>query len=126
MVQTNITKQTEELKSQRTQMEMEESRDNVTDNRVLSFELLLPVVENTDLLFGDAVEGGRDVLQVLAHLGEGSAGVLAGEHGVGSAGTVKGVSGGDVEDAAPDGDVDGLGWVGAVVLAQLLGSEFHG
>jgi len=88
-------------------------------------KLVLPIVENSDLLFGEAVEGGGDVFVVLAHLGEGSAGVLAGEHGVGTAGTVEGFSGGDIVDAALHGDVNGLGGVGAVVVAELVGCEVH-
>lgn len=88
-------------------------------------KLVLPIVQNSDLLVREAVQGGRDVFVVLAHLGQGSAGVLAGEHGVGAAGTVEGFSGGDVVDAALDGDVDGLGGVGAVVVAELLRCEVH-
>ena len=90
---------------------------DAANNRVLSLELVLPIVEDADLLVGEAVEVGGDVVVVLAHLGEGPAGVLAGEHGVGAAGAVEGFAGGDVEHAPLDGHVDGLRWVAAVVLA---------
>lgn len=97
-----------------------------TDNRVLSFELLLPVSEHAKLLVGEAVEGAADVFVVLGHLGEGAGGVLAGEYGVGAAGTVEGLARGDVEDAALDGDVDGFVVVGAVESLELLLRYLHG
>lgn len=99
--------------------------EKTSNDRVLSLEFVLPVVENADLLVGEAVEGGGDVVVVLAHLRQGSAGVFAGEHGVGAAGAVKGFSGGDVVDAALHRHVDRLRWVRAVVLAQLLGCQLH-
>lgn len=99
--------------------------EKTSNDRVLSLEFVLPVVENADLLVGEAVEGGGDVVVVLAHLRQGSAGVFAGEHGVGAAGAVEGFSGGNVVDSAFHRHVDRLRWVSAVVLAQLLGCQLH-
>lgn len=87
---------------------MGESIGNTPNNRVLSFELLFPIVENADLFLREAIEGWGDIFVVLAHLGESSAGVFAGEHGVGSSGTVEGFAGGDVEDSALESHVDGF------------------
>lgn len=85
--------------------------DDTADNRVLSLELVFPVIQDAHLLFREAVERRRDVFLVLAHLGESSAGVFAGEHAVGTAGTVEGLAGGDIEDATLDRHVYGLGWI---------------
>jgi len=61
-------------------------------------EFVLPIVENANLLVGEAVEGRGDVIVVLAHLRQGFAGVFVDEHGVGFVGAVKRFSGGDVLD----------------------------
>ena len=90
---------------------------NTAHDGILSLKLVLPIGEDADLLLGEAVEGRGDVFVVLAHLGECPAGIFSGEHGVGAAGAVEGLSGGDVEDSALYGDVYGLGWVCTVVLA---------
>ena len=68
-------------------------------------EVKLPVIrkgEGEKTVEREAVgfgAGGGDVFVVLAHLGEGPAGVFAGEHGVGAAGAVKGFSSAGVVDA---------------------------
>lgn len=97
----------------------------MSNDWILGFELLLPVVEDSDLLLGEAIEAGGDVFFILAHLGQGSAGVLAGEQGVGAAGAVEGLARCDVKHAALDGHVDRLRRVRAVVEAQLFRRELH-
>uniref|UniRef100_A0A9I9E8L6 Uncharacterized protein n=1 Tax=Cucumis melo TaxID=3656 RepID=A0A9I9E8L6_CUCME len=64
-------------------------RNNTANNRVLSLKFVLPVVENTDLFLREAFERRRDVLLILGHLGQSSARVLAGKHGVGTTGAVE-------------------------------------
>ena len=83
-------------------------RNNATNNRVLSFKFLLPVVENTDLFLREAFERRIDVLLILGHLGQSSARVLASEHGVGATGAVERNACCDVEDAALQSHIDGL------------------
>ncbi|OIV96453.1 hypothetical protein TanjilG_07845 [Lupinus angustifolius] len=96
---------------------------NATNNRVLSLKLSLPIIKNSDLFLREAIERGSDIFVVLAHLCEGSASIFSGKHGVGTTGAVEGFAGGDVEDAALNGDVDGLGWIGAVELGELVGCK---
>ena len=57
---------------------------------------------------------------------EGARGVAAGEEVVVSRGTVHHAVGGDVEDGAVDGEVDGEGGVGAVVKGELGGVKMDG
>lgn len=83
-------------------------RDEAANDRVLSLELLLPVGEDSDLLVGEVGDVAVDVLLVLAHLGEGTGGLAAGEDGVRAAGAVEVGGGGDVVDGGLDGHVDGL------------------
>ena len=52
---------------------------------------------------------------------EGARGVAAGEEVVVSRGAVNHAVGGDVEDGAVDGEVDGEGAVGAIVEGELGG-----
>uniref|UniRef100_A0A7C9DME5 Uncharacterized protein n=1 Tax=Opuntia streptacantha TaxID=393608 RepID=A0A7C9DME5_OPUST len=99
--------------------------NDATNNRVLSFELLLPISENTKLLLSEAIEGRDDIVVVLAHLGKSTASVFSGEHGVRASGAVEGPAGGDVENTAFDCYVNGLRWVAAIVLLQQLRCELH-
>lgn len=100
-------------------------RNNTANNRVLSFEFLLPVIENADFFLRETFEGRSDIFLVLGHLCQSSAGILAGEHGVSAAGAVERNACCDVEDAALHSHIDGLGWVGAIVGDQLLRCKLH-
>lgn len=102
------------------------SASNSTDDGVLGLEFLLPVIEDADLLIGQSIKRGNDVVLLFAHLGECAAGILAGEHAVRPARSVEGFTGGNVKDSAPDRHVYRLGWIGSIVLFELLWSELHG
>ena len=97
-------------------------------NILLAPNLPLPTTQRLNLLLivnGDKhlLGAGEVVREVFLETArdEGARGVAAGEEVVVARGTVHHAVGGDVEDGAVDGEVDGEGGVGAVVEGELGG-----
>ena len=97
-------------------------------NILLAPNLPLPTTQRLNLLLivnGDKhlLGAGEVVREVFLETArdEGARGVAAGEEVVVARGTVHHAVGGDVEDGAVDGEVDGEGAVGAIVEGELGG-----
>ena len=97
-------------------------------NILLAPNLPLPTTQPLNFLLlvhGDEhlLHAGEVVREILLETArdEGARGVAAGEEVVVSRGTVHHAVGGDVEDGAVDGEVDGEGGVSAVVEGELGG-----
>lgn len=86
--------------------------------------LLLDIINRHKHLLHTPHVGGEVFLETARH--EGAGGIAAGEEVVVAAGAVDEWVGGDVEDGAVDGEVDGEGRVGAVVGGELVGGEEEG
>ena len=84
----------------------------------------LGVVEGQVHLLDAAHVGGAVVGEAARDVG--ARGVAAGKVVVGASRAVDAAAGGDVVDGAVDGEVDGLGVVGAVVGGEFFESEVEG